>query len=67
MVDSLARLDELLSELDPSAPFPVHELGAPRGRQGSPRDHVVLPQGWLDDTDGLSADLADAEIGVSGG
>jgi nifR3 family TIM-barrel protein len=67
MVDSLARLDELLAELDPTAPFPVHELGAPRGRQGSPRDHVVLPQGWLDDTDGLHADLADAEIGVSGG
>jgi hypothetical protein len=67
MVDSLARLDELLSELDPTAPFPVHELGAPRGRQGSPRDHVVLPQGWLDDTDGLHADLAEAEIGVSGG
>ncbi|HEY0471016.1 MAG TPA: tRNA dihydrouridine synthase DusB [Kribbella sp.] len=67
MVDSLARLDELLSELDPTAPFPVHELGAPRGRQGSPRDHVVLPQGWLDDTDGLHTDLAEAEIGVSGG
>jgi nifR3 family TIM-barrel protein len=67
MVDSLARLDELLSQLDPSAPFPVQELGAPRGRQGSPRDHVVLPQGWFDDTDGLTADLADAEIGVSGG
>jgi nifR3 family TIM-barrel protein len=67
MVDALARLDELLSELDPTAPFPLHELGAPRGRQGSPRDHVVLPQGWLDDTDGLHTDLAEAEIGVSGG
>jgi tRNA-dihydrouridine synthase len=67
MVDSLALLDELLNQLDPSAPFPVHELGAPRGRQGSPRDHVVLPHGWLDDTDGLNTDMADAEIGVSGG
>jgi nifR3 family TIM-barrel protein len=67
MVDSLARLDELLTQLDPTAPFPVAELGAPRGRQGSPRDHIVLPQGWLDDTDGLNTDLADAEIGVSGG
>nr|WP_148256618.1 tRNA dihydrouridine synthase DusB [Kribbella flavida] len=67
MVDSLARLDELLAQLDPTAPFPVAELGAPRGRQGSPRDHVVLPHGWLDDTDGLNRDLADAEIGVSGG
>ncbi|WP_112245568.1 tRNA dihydrouridine synthase DusB [Kribbella monticola] len=67
MVDSLAKLDELLSQLDPSAPFPVQELGAPRGRQGSPRDHVVLPHGWLDDTDGLTTDMAEAEIGVSGG
>jgi nifR3 family TIM-barrel protein len=67
MVDTLAHLDELLSQLDPTVPFPVAELGAPRGRQGSPRDHIVLPQGWLDDTDGLTADLADAEIGVSGG
>jgi nifR3 family TIM-barrel protein len=67
MVDSLARLDELLAQLDPTAPFPVQELGAPRGRQGSPRDHVILPYGWLDDTDGLNTDMADAEIGVSGG
>jgi nifR3 family TIM-barrel protein len=67
MVDSLTLLDELLNQLDPSAPFPVQELGAPRGRQGSPRDHVVLPHGWLDDTDGLTVDMADAEIGVSGG
>ncbi|MEV4261530.1 tRNA dihydrouridine synthase DusB [Kribbella sp. NPDC049584] len=67
MVDTLAHLDELLSQLDPTVPFPVAELGAPRGRQGSPRDHIVLPHGWLDDTDGLSTDLADAEIGVSGG
>jgi hypothetical protein len=30
----------------------VAELGTPRGRQGSPRERVVLPEGWLDDTDG---------------
>jgi hypothetical protein len=29
----------------------VATLGTPRGRQGSPR-RVVLPEGWLDDTDG---------------
>lgn len=66
-VSTLAGLDELLAQLDHDAPFPVGELGAPRGRQGGPRDHVVLPEHWLDDTDGLSTDLADAEIGVSGG
>ena len=52
LVDSLAALDALLAELDPDEPFPVAELGTPRGRQGSPRERVVLPEGWLDDTDG---------------
>jgi nifR3 family TIM-barrel protein len=51
LVTSLAALDELLSRLDPAEPFPVHELGRPRGRQGSPRRRVVLPEGWLDDPD----------------
>ena len=51
LVDSLASLDRLLAELDPTEPFPVSALGTPRGRQGSPR-RVVLPQGWLADSDG---------------
>ena len=41
LVDSLAALDVLLAELDPDEPFPVAELGTPRGRQGSPRERVV--------------------------
>ena len=52
LVDSLNSLDELLARLDPNEPFPVAELGTPRGRQGSPRERVVLPEGWLDDADG---------------
>jgi len=52
LISSLAALDELLSRLDPDEAFPVAALGTPRGRQGSPR-RVVLPQGWLDDTDGV--------------
>ena len=52
LVDSLRRLDALLADLDPDEPFPVAELGTPRGRQGSPRAKVVLPEGWLDDADG---------------
>jgi nifR3 family TIM-barrel protein len=51
LVSSLEVLDGLLADLDPAEPFPVSELGSPRGRQGSPR-RVVLPEGWLDDTDG---------------
>jgi hypothetical protein len=47
LVETLASLDALLAELHPDEQFPVSELGAPRGRQGSPR-RVVLPEGWLD-------------------
>ncbi len=65
LVDNLASLDVLLSRLDPREPFPVVELGTPRGRQGNPR-RVALPHRWLDSRDDLSVD-ADAEIGVSGG
>jgi nifR3 family TIM-barrel protein len=65
LVSSLDELDELLAQLD-DQPFPVAELGRPRGRQGSPR-RVALPQGWLDDTDGRGLDLAPAELDASGG
>src|SRR5688500_16136585 len=51
LVETLAQLDALLRQLDPAEAFPVSELGAPRGRQGSPR-RVVLPEGWLDHRDG---------------
>jgi nifR3 family TIM-barrel protein len=65
LVSTLADLDLLLADLDPAEPFPVSELGAPRGRQGSPRAKVVLPEGWLDDTDGVGCVIA--EDTVSGG
>ena len=66
-VSSLAELDELLARLPQDEPFPRHELGLPRGRQGAPRDGVALPAGWLDDTSGAGLDLDAAEVGVSGG
>ena len=65
LVKTLADLDALLAGLDADEPFPVSELGAPRGRQGAPRDKVVLPEGWLDDTDGIGCVIA--EDAVSGG
>ncbi|MGH3443731.1 MAG: tRNA dihydrouridine synthase DusB [Nocardioidaceae bacterium] len=58
LVSSLRALDELLAGLDPDEPFPVAELGTPRGRQGSPR-RVVVPEGWLDDTDGTGCVVAE--------
>jgi nifR3 family TIM-barrel protein len=66
LVTSLEALDELLSRLDPDEPFPVAELGKPRGRQGSPR-RVVLPEGWLDDTGGTDRLEREATAEASGG
>jgi nifR3 family TIM-barrel protein len=66
LVSSLSALDALLAELDPDEPFPVQELGTPRGRQGNPR-RVVLPEGWLDDTDGTGQMLREEAGEQSGG
>jgi nifR3 family TIM-barrel protein len=67
MVASFEDLDAHLGRLDPDAPFPVSELGQPRGRQGAPRAKVALPEGWLDDDRGADLDLRAAELDVSGG
>ncbi|WP_313409894.1 tRNA dihydrouridine synthase DusB, partial [Aeromicrobium sp.] len=65
-ISSYRALDALLDELDPTEPFPVAELGVPRGRQGSPRK-VVLPEGWLDSREMVGAMDAAAESDISGG
>jgi len=65
LVSTLADLDALLARLDPAEPFPVAELGTPRGRQGAPR-RVALPDGWLEDRESRGIDAA-AESGISGG
>ncbi len=65
-VGSLAELDRLLARLDPDEPFPVGELGSPRGRQGAPR-RVVLPEGWLDDTDGAGCGSVEDPVESTGG
>ena len=68
-VRSLAGLDDLLSTLDTSAPYPGATVEAPRGRAGTAkRPH--LPDGWLDSpylSQSESAVLVDAESDVSGG
>ncbi|MFT4009107.1 MAG: tRNA dihydrouridine synthase DusB [Nocardioidaceae bacterium] len=66
LISTLADLDALLAELDPGEPFPVRELGTPRGRQGSPRN-VTLPEGWLDDRDGAIAVLREDAGETTGG
>ena len=67
LVGSLAELDALLAQLDPDASYPVHELGAPRGRQGSPRKGVALPEGWLADTDGAGRVTREEAFETTGG
>ena len=67
LIDTLAELDALLGRLDPHAPFPEHELGAPRGRQGSPRRGVALPEGWLEDTDGTGCVVREEATETTGG
>ncbi|WP_203338136.1 tRNA dihydrouridine synthase DusB [Nocardioides limicola] len=67
LVETLAQLDTLLAELDPTEVFPTSELGRPRGRQGSPRSRVVLPEGWLDDTDGRGCEIDEETLATSGG
>jgi putative TIM-barrel protein, nifR3 family len=67
MISSFVELDALLAQLDADQPFPEVDLGAPRGRQGTARDHVILPYGWLDSTELGDADLSSAESDASGG
>jgi len=67
LVTTLAELDELLAQLDPQAPFPVAELGTPRGRQGSARRKVALPDGWLEDTDGTGCVVREDAAETTGG
>ena len=64
LVKSPGELDMLLSQLDPSVPFPTAAHGA-RGRQGS-AGAVSLPEGWLDDPDDLTVPVA-ADVMNSGG
>lgn len=67
MISSFEDLDSLLARLDHTAPFPATELGQPRGRQGSPRQKVTMPHGWLEDTSDHDFDPADGEADACGG
>ena len=67
MVSGLAELADLLGRLEADQPYPVSELASPRGRQGTPREKVVLPYGWLESTELGDEDLSAAESDASGG
>jgi nifR3 family TIM-barrel protein len=66
---SLDEIDELLSTLDPSQPYPGADAEGQRGRAGSPKQ-PTLPYGWLDSRelgDAHRAEVAEAELHHSGG
>jgi nifR3 family TIM-barrel protein len=65
MSSSVMELDDLLGKLDSAEPFPVANLGQPRGRTNSPAK-VVLPYGWLSSRDDFVVP-SDAELDDSGG
>ncbi len=68
-VESLTHMDEILSTLDGDQPYPGVEAEGPRGRLGGAKV-CSLPENWLNSRtldSRASADLLEAEIGVSGG
>jgi hypothetical protein len=69
LVSSLAELDHRLGSLQLDQPYPGAGAEGPRGRAGTPKAPAV-PYGWLDSRDvdeRVRADLAEAELSVSGG
>ncbi|MGO1307290.1 MAG: tRNA dihydrouridine synthase DusB [Microbacterium gubbeenense] len=68
-VDTLAEIDDLIGELDLSAPYPGDSVEGPRGRAGRAR-RAVLPERWLSSRTvdhAASAELQEAELDTSGG
>lgn len=68
-VQTLEQLDDLLSTLDASVPYPGEDAEGPRGRSGRPK-RTVLPDGWLDShsmREDASREIHEAEVGTSGG
>jgi nifR3 family TIM-barrel protein len=66
-VSKVEELRQLLANLAGDIAYPVAELGKPRGRQGGPRKHVVMPYGWLENRCGIDLSIDDTEFDVSGG
>jgi nifR3 family TIM-barrel protein len=63
---SLAELDELLDELDPSATLPPGNEHLPRGHLHGPKP-VTLPEGWRERADDPTPPDAAADVLASGG
>jgi len=64
-IASIAQVDELLAELDPTTPLPAEAVRMPRGHTYGPRP-LSLPEGWLTSGDERSAPEG-ADVWTSGG
>ena len=65
LASSLAELDELLDQLDPSLALPPQAWRAKRGHTNGPRP-VALPHRWVETADDAAVPEG-AELLVSGG
>jgi nifR3 family TIM-barrel protein len=65
-VTTLARLQEVLAQLDPAEPFPPSCMRVPRGKTAGTQQ-VALPDGYLDALDDDTPPVAAAEDAFSGG
>jgi hypothetical protein len=65
-VSGLAELEEVLSVVDRSHPYPPEAMRVPRGKTGGTQK-VALPEGYLDHLDDDVAPGVEAEAADSGG
>jgi nifR3 family TIM-barrel protein len=66
LVSTLADLDAVIAELDPTAEIAPNALRAARGHTNGPRP-VHLPEGWLESAEDPTPPDREAEALVSGG
>jgi nifR3 family TIM-barrel protein len=65
-VETLQQMEDALSTLDPSEPFPVGSIRVPRGK-GSGTQKVALPDGYLDQLDDDTPPECETEEDGDGG
>ncbi len=65
-INTLAELEEVMSQADPTLEFPASALRVPRGKK-SGRQRVALPEGYLDDRMDDTPPVPAAEDDFSGG
>jgi len=65
-INTLADLEEVMSQADPTLEFPASALRVPRGKK-SGRQRVALPEGYLDDRMDETPPVPAAEDDFSGG